>query len=155
MPPDPHIIPAHPQPDRLKTAYETVETAHQRTVDALAGFETMVEKAEPDFLPVAQQFRDLHLHHGEILSGILRNAGHAPETDGTFMGTVNRAVVATRAFFDEIDADVMKQVRRGEESVMAAYRDAYAQPLAPSERQAIAALISGLQTLLSQTQHLS
>jgi hypothetical protein len=147
--------PAHPQPERIQTAYETVVTAHQRTIDALAGFETMVEKAEPDFLSVAQQFRDLHLRHTDILAGILRNAGLDPDEDGTFMGTINRAVVATRAFFDEIDADVMKQVRRGEENVLAAYRDANAQPLTPSEQQAIAALIAELQTLLAQTQHLS
>lgn len=103
---------------------DLIANAHTRTVDALAGYETMVEKAEPEFLPTATRFRDMHERHASHLSAMLANNGRTPDDDGSFMATVNRMVVSTRAFFDEIDEDVMKQIRDGEEWVTEALADA-------------------------------
>ena len=43
-----------------KQARDALVTLHLRTVDALKGYVKMVEKAEPEFRPVAQLFHDLH-----------------------------------------------------------------------------------------------
>lgn len=99
---------------------------HTRTVDALAGYEKMVEKAEPEFRPVARQFRDLHSRHATRLAALLRSLGAQVDEDGSFMARVNRTVVSLRALFDEIDADVMDNIRNGEEHVLHAFEAALA-----------------------------
>ncbi|QYK41449.1 MAG: DUF2383 domain-containing protein [Paracoccaceae bacterium] len=132
-----------------------VVIAHERTVDAAAGFDKMAEKAEPHFRPVAERFLGLHQRHALILAGILRKGGIEPDEDGTLMGTINRAVVATRAFLDEIDEDVMAQVRRGEAHVVEAYENALHAGLPDPDRQVIADLHEELTALLAETRHLS
>ena len=133
---------------------DDLATAHTRTVDALAGFETMVEKSEPEFRDVAIRFRDLHKRHAAQLGAMLEAQGRRPDTDGSFMATVNTLVVSTRAFFDEIDEDVMEQVRDGERHVLNALSDAHAAVSDPSHRNAINQMRRELVTLLDQTRGL-
>lgn len=147
--------PFPPASDAMDAAYGAVEKALNRTKDALSGFETMVEKAEPAFRPVAERFRALHARHVAALSRLLTDAGRTPDTDGTLMGTVNRAVVATRAFFDRIDTDVLAQVFSGEENVIAAYRDALDAPLSSPEHDVLTGLLGELQTLVAETRALA
>jgi hypothetical protein len=114
-------------PSRLDDrTLDLIATAHTRTVDALAGYKTMVEKAEPEFLPTATHFRDMHDRHAARLSAMLAQHGREPDDDGSFMSYVNKMVVSARAFFDEIDEDVMKQIRDGEEWVTKSLADAEA-----------------------------
>jgi uncharacterized protein (TIGR02284 family) len=117
---------ADSQTDAAPRAAEALATLHTRTVDALAGYETMVGKAEPEFRPVAESFRDLHARHAGRLEALVRAHGGTPDADGSFMSTVNRAVVSIRAFFDEIDDDAMDQVRSGERHVLDAFDEAIA-----------------------------
>ncbi len=151
----PNAGPFPPASDAMDAAYRTVEKALNRTNDALAGFETMVEKAEPAFRPVAERFRALHARHAAALTRLLTEAGRTPDTDGTLMGTVNQAVVATRAFFDRIDSDVLTQVLRGEESVTDAYRAALDAPLSSPEHDVVTGLLTELQTLVAETRALA
>ena len=132
-----------PENDKMLALYN-------RIVDAKAGFDVMVEKAEDDFVDVATSFRDMHARHASEVEKML-----APDVDrdGTLMGTVNKAVVTMRAFFDEIDEDVMDQVRNGEESVLNAFRDAEAQAVGQQEAKLIG-LRAELEDLLERTKHL-
>jgi hypothetical protein len=124
---------------------------HTRTVDARAGFETMVSRAEPAFHPIAQRFCDLHGGHASRLAQMLVDFGRTPDADGSFMTTVNRTVVATRALVDEIDADGMDQVRSGEEHVTRAF-DAGARRLAGTEHEvALREMRGELEALLRET----
>lgn len=116
---------AMPNPDHA--AIDALGTLHNRSVDVLAGFETMVDKAEPEFRQIAERFYGLHQRHVTALAGLLAAAGQKADTDGTFMSTVNRTVVTLRSFFDEIDEDVMKQIESGERKVIEAFDDALAQ----------------------------
>lgn len=112
--------------DAAPRAAEALAALHTRTIDALAGYETMVGKAEPEFRPVAESFRDLHARHAARLGALVRAHGGRPDEDGSFMATVNRAVVSIRALFDEIDDDVMDQIRSGERHVLDAFDEAIA-----------------------------
>jgi hypothetical protein len=141
----PEDAPARPAPD-----VEALRRAHDRTVDAAAGFETMVAKAEPQFRPVAERFLDLHRRHALAIAGMLRTCGVEPDADGTLFGTVNRVVLAARAFIDE---DVMANVRRGEASVLEAYEDAARAGLADRDREAMRGLHAELSALLAETRH--
>ncbi|MEO0359728.1 MAG: DUF2383 domain-containing protein, partial [Pseudomonadota bacterium] len=105
-------------------ALDAIEKAHARSVDAAAGFEKMAEKAELHFKDVASRFLGLHLDHAHRLAEMLKAHGRTPDPEGTFMGEINEAVVSMRAFFDEIDEDVMDQVRSGEEWTVSALKDA-------------------------------
>ncbi len=105
---------------------DALANLHTRTVDVLAGFEKMVEKAEPSFRPVAIRFRDIHARHAAVLAPMLAMLGRTPDTDGSFMSAVNRSVVTLRALVDEIDADVVGQIRSGEQNVLDAFDDAIA-----------------------------
>lgn len=88
---------------------------YDRTLDAMQGYVTMVEKAEPSFRDTAERFRALHVRHADVLARLLADLGVEADGEGSLMGRINQAVVSVRAFFDEIDEDVMDQVRSGED----------------------------------------
>lgn len=127
---------------------------HTRTVDALAGYEKVVEKAEPEFRPVAQQFRDLHSRHAAQLASLLTSLGASVDADGSFMATINRTVVSLRAFFDEIDEDVMDNIRSGEDHVLRAFESVLASGPTQPYHADLMAMREDLLRLLDATRHL-
>jgi uncharacterized protein (TIGR02284 family) len=131
-----------------RDGWGAVAAARTRTLDALAGFEKMVELAQPEFAPTVMAFRDLHDRHANSFTRMLTDAGHPPADEGSMMGTVNRVVVATRALFDEIDADVLSQIRSGEEHVLAAYDEALEGDLPADVQDQLVDLRSELAKLL-------
>lgn len=132
------------------TPNDYLRNLYTRIIDAKAGFDVMVDKSEPEFRDVATSFRDMHGRHAEALAKLLH--GYVDE-DGSVMGTVNKAVVSLRAMFDEIDEDVMDQVRNGEKWVLEAFREAEANCAAPHEAQLIA-MRAELEDLLDRTSDL-
>lgn len=134
-------------PDALTALYD-------RSVDSATGYAKMVEKAEPDFRDIAERFRALHARHAESIARLLADLGVAPDKGGTLMGTVNQAVVAFRAFFDEIDEDVMDQVRSGEDWVQKAFDAAIAEQVAPGPATELRAMKAELTDLLAETRNL-
>ncbi|MFA8384037.1 MAG: DUF2383 domain-containing protein [Pelagibaca sp.] len=132
------------------TPNDQLRDLYTRIVDAKAGFDVMVDKAEPEFRDVAISFRDMHARHAEEIARLLH--GHV-DADGSLMGTVNKAVVSVRALFDEIDEDVMDQVRNGEDHVLSAFREAEENGPALHEAKLIA-MRAELEDLLHRTAHL-
>jgi uncharacterized protein (TIGR02284 family) len=128
----------------------TVATAHTRSVDALQGFRKMMEKAEPEFVSVAQDFANLHATHASRLEKILRQAGEDPDTDGSFMGKVHETVVSARALCDEIDRDVMDQVESGETWILQAFDDAIVDGNAAAYTQDLREMRGELSALLAR-----
>ena len=136
-------------------AAEALRTLQTRTADALAGYVKMVEKAEPEFRPVAERFRAIHDRHNAALSAMLIRHGVEPDADGSFMGTVNKAVVSMRALFDEIDEDVMDSIRDGENHVLTAFDDAItATGMPPADVTELRDMRDELTVLLQDTRHL-
>lgn len=135
-------------------ALDALAHLHTRTTDTLSGFQVMVDKAEPEFRPVAEQFQSVHDRHARQLTETLIRHGRQPDLDGSFMSGVNRVVVNLRAFFDEIDDDVMDQVRNGERHVIDAFDEALKEDLPDAERQEVAAMKAELTGLIDETRHL-
>lgn len=133
---------------------EAICDLHTKNIDAVAGFETMIDKAEPEFQPIAQQYHALHRSHAAKLRLMLEKLGTTPDDEGSFMSMVNRTVVSVRAFFDEIDDDVMSHVRSGEKSILDAYDEALEEPLPLETAAEIRGLKAELTDLLSRTSHL-
>lgn len=132
-------------------ALDSLAKAHTSTIDALAGFETMVEKAEPEFRPVAIRFRDLHRSHAEIMAGMLRAHGQNPDDDGSFMGLLDKVVVSLRAWFGKVDADALEQIRSGEQHVLDDYREAEAKAMSESDRSALTRMRRELEALVESS----
>jgi hypothetical protein len=142
-----------PADDRAD-AIEGIVTLHTRTVDAMKGYAKMVQNAETKFRPVAQQFHDVHTRHAAALSVMLASAGREVDENGSFIGTVNATVVSLRAFFDEIDEDVMESVRSGEDHVLKAFDGALEYGLPTDQASELAHMRDELVALLDQTRHL-
>ncbi|MFN4173337.1 MAG: DUF2383 domain-containing protein [Pseudorhodobacter sp.] len=141
----------HAAPD----AHDALLSLQRRTADALAGYVTMVDKAEPAFRPVAERFRALHDRHNAALIRLLIDHGQEPDADGSFMGTVNKAVIGLRALFDDIDADVMDSIRRGENHVLEAFDEAIgAAGMPPADVTTLRDMRDELTVLLQDTRHL-
>lgn len=132
-------------PDALADALIAL---HDRTVDAASGYARMVEKAEPSFRSVVESFRALHATQADRLARMLAGLGREADPDGTFMGTVNVAVVSVRALVDRIDADVMDNIRQGEASVLAAFETALAATSEPAMTTELARMRDALIALL-------
>lgn len=92
-----------------------------RTMDSLAGFDKMLEKAEPHFRTTVQSFIDLHRTHADALGRMLIERGHELDADGSWMSTMQRTVIAMRSVVDDIDEGTLPQVRMGEEQLIALY----------------------------------
>jgi uncharacterized protein (TIGR02284 family) len=127
---------------------------YDRTADCVKGYATMVEKAETSFRATAERFRALHARHAANLAWILADLGIKAEGDGTVMGTVNQAVVTFRAFFDDIDEDVMDQVRSGEDWVLKAFEEAIAEQGGAIPTAKLCEMQAELTDLLTDTRHL-
>ncbi len=124
---------------------------HDLTVDAVAGYTTMVEKAEPGFVNTASRFKALHAEQAEKLAGMLTDIGGTVNTDGTIMGSVNKAVVTVRSWFDDIDEDIMDQVRSGEDHLLSAFDKAIMSHLPVGHRTTLRDMRDALTDLLVDT----
>lgn len=133
---------------------EALVALHLKTVDALKGYVKMVEKAEPEFRPVAQRFHDLHARQASALASKLSARGLNVDADGSLMGTINETVVGLRAFFDEIDADVMSSIRNGEDHVLDAFDTVLEHDLPPQDAVDMSAMRDALVALLDDTRDL-
>ncbi len=145
-------IMANPEFDAEPDATRELLTLQRRSADALAGFQKMVEKAEPEFRPVVERFRALHDRHNAALTAMLIRHGQEPDAEGSFMGSLNKAMVSLRALFDEIDGSSMDSIRKGEEPVLEAFEDALAAPgLPPADALDLRELRDELTLLLLDT----
>lgn len=139
---------------RRTDADDALVDLQTRTMDAQAGYDTMVEKAEPEFRPVASKFRDLHAAHATTLAPMLAVRGLDGEASVSVMGSINKAVVTVRALFDDIDIGVMDRIRSGEAHVREAFEVATGSGLAGAELRHVLQMRDELDRLLSDTRHL-
>ncbi len=127
---------------------------HCLSEDTRRGFEKLAAKAEAGFQPTAERFAALHARHTARLDRMVREMGGLPDTDGSFMGTLNVAVVTLRALFDAIDTGVMDRVRSGEDNVLDAFDTAIAASLPQGHNEALLQMRAELTDLLDATRHL-
>lgn len=134
----------------INAGREALVDLHTTTIDVLKGYEKMVEKAEPHFRPTVQRFLDLHARHAAALERILVAKGAEVDADGSLMGTINRVVVGMRAVFDEIDEDVLGNIKNGEDHALNAFDDALNSGQTPEDATALATMREELVVLLQE-----
>lgn len=111
----------------------------------------MVEKAEADFHPTAEQTRALHGRYVAQLKNMARDMGDLDDEVGSSMGAVDRAFVVLRATFDAIHSDAMHQIRNGEANVLATIDSALVAGLPKGHRDALTQMEGELTRLLDKT----
>lgn len=109
---------------------------HTRLIDTLAGYDKVIEKAEPEFVGVAEEFRRLHQGQVERIAAMLAALGQDTEHKGSLFGMVNRAAVEVRSWFDDIGHNVMDALVQGEQHVLEGFDEAIAASPSP-ERIAV------------------
>lgn len=146
------IIPLEPLSGTpINDGSETLAALRDRALDAERGLAVMVDKAEPEFRATAESLRELHHRHATAIGQMLTSRGLPLDAEGSYMGNVNAAVVTVRAFFDKIDADVMTQVRDGEQTVLKAFDVALAGPVPRDEAAALRRMRDELTALLARS----
>ena len=103
---------------------DAVGDVHIALVDAVHGYEVMIEKAETEIKAVLEMARETSNRHARELAEFLVAQGRHPTEDGSFMSTVQKGVVRARAFFTDIDGDVLPAVIDGERRIVSSYDDA-------------------------------
>ena len=121
---DGSVQPSGPQPEPDDERLDLIAKVHTRVLDTISGFDKLVEKAEPDIKPLAQAFLTTHSKHETVLATYLAQAGRVPDDDGSFIGTLNRAVIEARSWFEDVDSDVLNRVADGEEQLLETYQNA-------------------------------
>jgi rubrerythrin len=138
----------------------SISKLHVTLVDAIKGYDTMTEKAEPDLRLAIQPFATIHRRHAAELVAILKDNGLSPDNDGSLMGLVHETVVSVRALFGDLDTDALPSVISGEEAILSSYFDALADVAVAHNREPdgmhtplaerLNAHVQELQTLLQQ-----
>ncbi|MCF7701709.1 DUF2383 domain-containing protein [Loktanella sp. M215] len=75
---------------------QVLHTIHTASNDILSGYDTMVERAEPEILPIIEDLQRMHRHHATQLENWLERFSETGVDDDSFRGTVNQAVVTIR-----------------------------------------------------------
>lgn len=95
-------------------------------VDVIGGYEYAVEHAESDVKPTLEKFLDIHQRHAaELMETVSKTGGH-PDSSGSMMGAVHKAVVASQNWFGELDMSTLKGFFDGEERLLSSYDEAAA-----------------------------
>lgn len=110
--------------DPATPVFEAIADAHTTLIDAVHGFDVMLEKAEPEIRSALQSTRKANARQAEELKAFLGQRGRSPSEDGSFMSVVHEGVVRTRSLFTDIDGDILPAVADGERRIVSSYDDA-------------------------------
>lgn len=137
-------------PGRHEQEVARLAELHTRLIDTVEGHDKIAEKAQPEFVAIAEEFRDLHRDQAQRVASMLAGLGHDPGRDGSVFGTVNRAVVEVRSWFDDIGHNVLDAVRQGEKHVHDAYEEAIAASPSIARRATLEAMRQDLVQLVQR-----
>lgn len=113
-----------PKTDLSSHCLDLLAETHTRVLDTIAGFEKVVEKAQPEFRPIAGAFLAMHVRHEADLTRTLSASNRDPAADGSIFGTVNSAAVEMKSWFEEVTDKIMDQIKSAEIHILEAYTDA-------------------------------
>ena len=135
-------------PDPEVGPVQALVELHTRLLDTIEGFDSILDKAEPEFRPVAADFRALHIRQSQTVARMLRAMGHDPDQDGSIFGAVNSAAVAARSWYEKISTNIMDALVQGEKHVLEAYNGAIEKAASPDRERVLRADRAALVALL-------
>ncbi len=100
---------------------QVLHTIHTATNDILSGYDTMVERAEAEILPIVEDLQRMHRDHATQQENWLARFSETGADDESFRGSINQAVVTIRDWISGLDEDSLTAVRDGEQKLMDIY----------------------------------
>jgi uncharacterized protein (TIGR02284 family) len=110
---------------RKPTPAEVLSRLHTQLIDAARGYED-AERAtrQPEIGALCADLRGVHVRHAHEVSGLLADRGERPDSDGSFMSLLHKAVINARVTLTADDASILPGLRDGEKRIAAAYDEA-------------------------------
>lgn len=139
----------------MSEGIDKVTALHTALIDSRTGYETALEHAGDKGLgPTFLEMIALRNAAAGELSDWLRAAGHTPDESGSFMSTVNSAVINMRALLTGLDESVLPGLIDGEHRIVGYYDDAIAatpgdtalDQILETQRAAVLEKIANMQT---------
>lgn len=104
---------------------EALCTLHTRVVDAARGHEEAVGLAQdPVLSALFLDLREQHRRHAGELAVHMIARGIEPDTDGSFLQYVHKAILNVRSAIGGLDENALPGIRDGEERIIDLYDDA-------------------------------
>lgn len=108
----------HDPAPRGEDELQKLQDLHTLLIDTIAGYDKVLEKAEPEFVGIAEAFRGVHVTQAERVAALATAMGGETDDDGSFFGTVNRSVIEIRSWFDDIGHNILDALADGEQRVI-------------------------------------
>lgn len=104
---------------------EALKFLHTALIDAKKGYETAVKDADkPSMAALYRSMLALHTTAHSYVHAALTSQGEKADESGSFMGSINQAVVATRSAITGLDEGSLAAFASGEEHVVSRYEQA-------------------------------
>lgn len=104
---------------------EALSTLHTRIVDAAKGHDDGAGLAEdPAIAALFRDLRDRHRQHAGELAARMMARGVEPDTDGSFLQYVHKAILNVRSAVGGLDENALSGIRDGEQRILDLYDDA-------------------------------
>ncbi len=103
---------------------DALHQTHTATNDVMKGYDTMLERAEPEIRGIISGLANMHRAHAAELETRLAALGDSGECDTSFRGSVNAAAVTLRDCVTGLDEGSLDAVERGEKALLDFYNDA-------------------------------
>lgn len=104
---------------------DNLKSLHTILIDSKHGYEEALSDAEGRGM--TQLFRDmitLRIHDAGELATVLATLGEKPDDSGSFMTTVNRAIISIRSLFGGLDESILPGLIDGEKRIVGYYDSA-------------------------------
>jgi uncharacterized protein (TIGR02284 family) len=106
---------------------DNLMSLHTMLIDTRNGYQEALEDAEGKGLtPFFEQMIAMHGKDAEDIAQHLTRLGVPVDDSGSYMTTVNRAMISLRSLFTGLDESILPGLIDGEERVLAAYDRAIA-----------------------------
>jgi hypothetical protein len=148
-------MPVSTDPENAPEFREDLAKLQVRLVDVLAGYDEIARHAEPEISGLIADWTRLHRSHEAALSDRLRALGAVPDEDGSFFSSVQRAIIKTRAAFDELDDDILGAVARGEGRVVNLYEEALGSARDQSDRALLSGQKAQVEEMIARTRQMA
>jgi len=97
---------------------------HTATNDVITGYDTMIERAEPEIRSILTELNAMHLRHAADQETRLSALGDSGQDDDSWRGSLNEAVVTLRDWVTGLDENALEAVQRGEQALLDIYDNA-------------------------------
>lgn len=143
-------IPLVPNPNNESAQIAALAELNTRLLDTIAGFEKVLEKAEPELRDPVMALQSQHRRHAALIAAMLARAGHPPEQDGSVFANINRALIEMRSWFGPIGENLADNLIQTEKHLLEGYELAVSEAVEPDNLASLKAMHTAQLDLMEQ-----